>query len=331
MDKMADVAKDFVLLHLDKIQGIDLRLFDFDFDLTFAVFFLNADEQIYGRYGSRDAKSAEDQMSLAGLRYAMQAALQTHRNAPRASPAAQFQRPILAENYASLRTQKGCIHCHQIWEARRLEAQNNGTLKRDDFWIYPHPENVGLTLEVDQGDKVLSVAADSPADKAGIRAGDTIESINGISVNSIADARYALHRAPLSGASPISWQQNTRKLTAELQLQPGWRKTNPTWRPSMLDILPATSMFGEDLAAQEKRALGLTEKRLAFRQEDTIRDDLKKLGIQGGDIIIGINNEVLELTMIEFLGHIRRNFILGERITLNVIRNGQRVDLPGTF
>jgi len=39
---------------------IDLRLFDFfDHDLNFFVFFISADERVYGRYGGRDGKSAE--------------------------------------------------------------------------------------------------------------------------------------------------------------------------------------------------------------------------------------------------------------------------------
>ena len=37
---------------------MDLRRFEFDFDLTWYAFFLNADETIYGRYGGRDATSA---------------------------------------------------------------------------------------------------------------------------------------------------------------------------------------------------------------------------------------------------------------------------------
>jgi hypothetical protein len=36
------------------MRGVDLTTFDFDYDLTWAAFFMNANEHIYGRYGGRD-------------------------------------------------------------------------------------------------------------------------------------------------------------------------------------------------------------------------------------------------------------------------------------
>ena len=70
-----------------KIAGADLSRFEFDYDLTWFGFFLNADETIYGRYGGRDAKSAERRISLTGLRYAMDKALETHKKPPAKRPA----------------------------------------------------------------------------------------------------------------------------------------------------------------------------------------------------------------------------------------------------
>jgi membrane-associated protease RseP (regulator of RpoE activity) len=320
-----------VLVHLERIQGFDLGVFDFDFDLTFVVFFLNADERVYGRYGGRDAKSAEDRMSLAGLRFAMQSALDTHRNSPRAEPPEKPRKPLLAEHYPHLKNHKGCIHCHQIWEARRHEAKATGRFDRDGLWVYPLPENVGLTLEVDQGNKVRSVTADSPAARAGVQPGDLIRTLNEIPVFSFADAQYGLHRAPAAGPIPITWEHDGKPLSASLEVKAGWRKTNPTWRPSMLDILPSLSLFGDDLTAAEKKALGLGEKRLAFRQDKTVHREARLMGVQPGDVIIGVNNEPLEMTMLEFLGYVRKNFLTGDRITLNIIRDGKRMDLPGTL
>ena len=65
-----------------KITGLDLRLFEFDHDLTWYVFLLNADETVYGRYGGRDATGAEARLSLKGLRYAMDRALEAHKTPP---------------------------------------------------------------------------------------------------------------------------------------------------------------------------------------------------------------------------------------------------------
>jgi hypothetical protein len=311
---------------------MDLRLFDFDYDLTFMVFFMNADERIYGRYGGRDGKSADGRMSLKGLRYAMQAALDAHRQQPKAPAAGPKGAPLLAEQYAAAklrRNQNECIHCHQINEFRRYDMKQAGTFKREELWVYPLPDNVGLILDVDQGNKVKSVTPGSPADKAGVRSGAVLQTLNGASVHSIGDAMYALHRAPAQGQVPLSWLLGGKSTTSTLSVSHGWRQTNWTWRPSMLDILPALSLFGDDLTAQEKKVLGLPEKRLAFRQDKIVHKDALKLGVQGGDIIIGVDDLPLEMNMLDFLGYIRRNYVVGDKITLNVIRNGKKIELTG--
>src|SRR5438093_12015904 len=119
LDKPIDeLAEKFVLVRLTKIEGVDLRLFEFDYDLTWIVFFLNADEQIYGRYGGRDAASAESRISLAGLRNAMQAALDAYHSgrlaprgeggpASRSAAATLLQGPkLLVENYPAAKTRR---------------------------------------------------------------------------------------------------------------------------------------------------------------------------------------------------------------------------------
>ena len=53
------MADEFVRVRLIRISGADLNLFDFDYDLTWAAFFLNANEKIYGRFGGRDAGPAD--------------------------------------------------------------------------------------------------------------------------------------------------------------------------------------------------------------------------------------------------------------------------------
>ena len=76
LDKsIADLARRFVLVRLTRLRGLNLALFDFDYDLTWVAFFVNAQEVVYGRYGSRDADSPDGRNSLKGLRHAMQAAL----------------------------------------------------------------------------------------------------------------------------------------------------------------------------------------------------------------------------------------------------------------
>ena len=62
---------------------MDLSLFQFDYDLTFSVFFMNADKTLYGRYGSRSSvEEATKDISLSGLRNTMEAALNLHKGYP---------------------------------------------------------------------------------------------------------------------------------------------------------------------------------------------------------------------------------------------------------
>lgn len=62
-----------------------------------------------------------------------------------------------------------------------------------------------------------------------------------------------------------------------------------------------------------------------------VHSSIRAAGVQGGDIIVGIDGLTPDMTMIEFLGYVRRNYLVGERITLNVLRNGKKVNLPLTL
>jgi serine protease Do len=327
------VADDFIRVRLVRIQGVDLNLFDFDFDLTWVAFFMNANEKVYGRYGGRDASSAESRLSLAGLNYAMKLALKTHQREAEVKPEPRPSKPLLVDDYpaAKRRIHNDCIHCHQVWEFRRDESKAKGEWSKDKVWIYPLPENVGITLEVDRTDRVKSVKPGSAAEKAGIKAGDALRSLNGMPAVTFLDAQFALNGAPAKGQIPFGWERDGKPMAGMLELAEGWRKTNITWRPSMLDILPSLSLYGDDLTVTEKQALGLPEKRLAFRQDKTVHRDAEAAGVEPSDVIVGIDNLSLEMTMLEFLGYVRKNYLVGDKITLNVLRNGKKVDLPITL
>jgi predicted metalloprotease with PDZ domain len=330
LEKLADLGGDFVLVRLLKIAGADLNVFDFDFDLTWAGFFISADEVVYGRYGGRDAASPDGRLSLPGLRHAMRAALAAHRGAKAATPPKRA--PQRVEDYpAARRLGKGCIHCHQVNELRRADRKKAGTWKREAVWAYPLPENVGLVLEVGQGDRVRSVLAGSAAARAGLRAGDAVRSVNGVAVAAQADFQYGLHRAPWAGKVPIAWERGGKALAGTLELAPGWKKTNITWRTSLLDVLPAITVYGDDLSAGEKKALGLGPRRLAFRQDATVHAQARAAGVRGGDVIVGLDGEEPDMTRDEFLAHVRRNYLVGDRVTLHVLRAGKRLRLPMTL
>ena len=78
--ELRELLSKFVCVRMIQMWGIDLRRFQFDQAMTWAVFFMNADGTIYGRYGTRSAmrqQSSRD-ISLPGFKRSIAAAL-THR------------------------------------------------------------------------------------------------------------------------------------------------------------------------------------------------------------------------------------------------------------
>ena len=311
---------------------MNLNQFEFDFDLTWVGFFVNANGTIYGRYGGRDASGPDEKISLKGLRFALETALAKHKNNPNAKPM-QLLPMKLAENFpAAKRLNKNtCIHCHQVYEFQRDRDKSKGTWTRDSVWRFPPPERVGITLDTDRGNLIKAILPKSPAAKLGIRPGDTLVSVNKNPVASYLDAQYGLHKAPLAGKIPVSWARNKQQFQGQLTLPKGWKRHNITWRPSLFDLLPSMPLFGEDLTAAEKAKYKLRPDQLAFRLGNDMLNAAKEAGFQGGDIVVGVDDEALDMSMIDFLGYSRRNYMVGDRLIIRIIRDGKKRDVPLTL
>jgi predicted metalloprotease with PDZ domain len=311
------------------MRGVDLDVFDFDYDLTWVALFLNADGKVYGRYGGRTPESASKYLSRAGLRHALEAALAAHRREPPAAEAEAPRKPLTVEQYpaAARLTPGACIHCHNVYDFRREALQTAGKWQLDEVWVYPLPENLGLTVDVDRGDRVRAVAAGSAAARLGLAAGDTLRAVNGRPVASFADVQYALHRAPARGSVPVAWERAGKTHNGRLDLAEGWRKTDISWRWSLRGLQPEPCVDGEDLTPQEKQRLGLGAKQLAFRQGAFVTPPARFAGVRINDVIVGVDGRRLEMTARQFGAYIRLNYRPGDRVRLNVLRAGQRVDL----
>jgi membrane-associated protease RseP (regulator of RpoE activity) len=329
LEHIGDLAKDFILVRLGQIEGMDLNKFEYDLDLTLAVFFLNAKEQIYGRFGGRDAHDPESRMSLAGLRAAMQAALKTHASKKPAVVPVKRTDPLYVRDLTGRRFR--CVHCHQAKELYHARLERQGKWTRDEVWRWPLPDNLGMVLDVDKGNALEKVKPDSPAARLGLKPGDVIEGLNGMPVHSFADAQYALDYAPKKGTVAVTWTHDGKEHTGKLALAKGWRMTDISWRPSVYRLVPAARLFGKDLTAGEKKALGLGPGHLAFRQKDTVPSQARDAGIRPGDIILGVDGKDLKMDVINFLFYVRRHYLVGDTVTVNVVRDGKHLDLPMTL
>ncbi len=295
------------------------------------IFFLSPNEQIYGRYGGRDSNNADSRQSMAGLRYAMQAALATHREQAKSPPKIDKQEPVTIKDYARARRVGGCMHCHRAKEVIDDDIKRQGHWTRSMLWRYPPPDNLGLVLEVDRGNVVKRIEADSPAAKLGIKTGDIVKRLNSLPIHSFGDAQYALDRAPSKGSVKITWLRDGRELDASLKLPEGWRKTDITWRTSIQDMLPSARLYGRDLKSDERTKHGLSARQLAFWQKFPVHAQAQAAGVRDGDIILGFDNKQLEINSYDFLGYVRRTYIVGDRVMINILRDGKRLNLPMTL
>ncbi len=131
--------------------------------------------------------------------------------------------------------------------------QKAGKWRKEELWVYPQPENVGLTLDVDLGHLVAKVADGSAAARLGFRPGDRITRVGDVPAVSIADVQYGLQCAPPSGEVAVTWLHDGREHAGRLTLAEGWRKTDISWRWSLRGLDPPPWVHGEDLSAERRR------------------------------------------------------------------------------
>src|SRR5687767_13780954 len=67
------------------MNGLDLGLFQFDYEQTRAALFLNADGAVYGRYGTRagNGPNSATHVSVASFARTLELALELHRDYPK--------------------------------------------------------------------------------------------------------------------------------------------------------------------------------------------------------------------------------------------------------
>jgi hypothetical protein len=320
----AGVAREFIRVRVLNMRGVDLRVFDFDYDLDWAALILTPDEQVIGRFGGRDGTEPNRYRTFPGLRYALEEALKAPRPAAGTKGPMKGQ-PDTVENYKATERIKpdACIHCHQAYDFRREALQEAGKWQKELAWVYPLPENVGLRLDPRQGNRIEQIDADSAAYRLGLKAGDVVRAVNGQRTASFADVQYALHRADGSGGIAFVWERAGNKHEGTLRPPAGWRVTDLSWRASTKKVGPAPSIHGNDLSAEEKQRLGLGPKRLAMALGPFLPQVARQAGLRQGDIIVGVDDKRLEMTAGQFEVYIRLKYQPGQKLTYNLLRGGR--------
>lgn len=355
----------FVTVRLTSAKDVDLGLLpmaDFqDMDTSWWSWLLAPDGRIYGVFGGRDHTGDAPRTSKAALIATLKRVLDTHHD-PRsktwdafpASPSQIANRkseiPLTPTQLKGFQTwldaapyrgkelaNQGCIHCHQVQEIMMQTAIDLKQFdKKTDLDIWPLPENTGVTLDRDHGLLVKSVAADSAAARAGLRAGDQLAAVEGRRLFSQADFRAALHRAAKTGPVTIDlvYQRGNDVKTATLALDGNWRKTNNGWRISFSEgVFGPFPGFWTNDASRHREARRIPANAMAVQpffpkeqQNDT--NPAWKAGLRPGDVITAVNGQSPNVAGRPWIVWFRQTNEKGDRIRLTVVdAKGERREI----
>jgi serine protease Do len=333
-------------VRITQMNGIDLNRFEFDCDTTWGAFFLDADLNVYSRYGGRDGESSDGRLTVDSFVHTMHEVLEVHARSARnpakdtanhhpapVKPATAEQIPLLAANH------QGCVHCHQVGEYRLLQAAHDKSFQRSQLFGYPLPENLGLSLDRSHGHRVKAVRDDSPAAHAEIRPGDEIVRVNDVLIHSEQDIRWALHRA--ANAAPITVQvarvgrnedEPPRPLNLKIVPPDGWRQTDLSWRKSLRSVPFPMGFLGYALGNEERDKANLAASTLAIRVVSLRGEGLgRNLGLLKGDLIIALEDQAKSRSFEQFKSDLLGRYQPGEMVRVTVRREGQTRELRGRF
>jgi hypothetical protein len=328
--------------------GADLSLFQFDGNLTWAVFFMNADKTIYGRYGTRSAFDAMKDITLEGFKKAAQAALELHAAYPsnKASLAGKIGKkplwpsperfPAFAGMYQKDDISvNGCMHCHYVPEGELKSRWMRRELIPDSLlWQYPMPDLLGFVMDTKESATVKTVIAESIAEMAGIKPGDKILKMEGQPIISTADIQWALHNAPEPSHVTLEIDRDGEIIETRLSIPKGWRR-KASFTYSWETTYPIAPGFrSRELDPERKKELGLSEDALGLEVKQVYAGnrgwgsvagsgyEFVSGGVRVGDVIIGVDGDATPMRESDLMAYMWQRKQPGATVELKILRNG---------
>ena len=344
----------YVCVRIVSTNGLDLSLFQFDYDQSFAAFMLNSDGKIYGRFGTRSHRTQwSDDVSIEGLANALQGGLELHEQYPKNTealahkkgPAPEFATPelfpTLKAKYTSKLNYEGnvvqsCIHCHQIGDAQKnLYRLRKEAIPDKVLFPYPHPKAIGLILDPKERATVLAVEKGSPAEAAGFQKGDAIQKLDNQPLLSIADVQWVLHHTPSDGATlKADVKRGESVIPITLKLDKGWRdRDDLSWRSSTWGLrrMALGGMVLEPLTVDERTKAGIPEREMVVRVKRVGQygphATAKNAGFREGDVIVTFDGRTDLFRETDVMSHAVRSRKAGEAVEVVVLRDGKKTTL----
>jgi len=342
-EELKALEDQFVCVRVVQTNGLDLKLFQYDYDNSWAAVFMNADGAIYGRFGTRTATGPQSDWfhNVPAFKKAMQRALEVHKAYPgnKTSLADKIGKdpeypipdkiPGLAPWAGRATTPKGCIHCHMVREFALRAKWLDGKLTLDDLWVFPMPNNIGLRMDDKDGLKIQSVNPNTPAEKAGLQEGDELVRLNGQPLLSIADIQWVLHNLPRETTLKAAVKRGDTTLEKSIVLSGNWKESDIGWR--------ASSWYGlrhglktEPLSAADKEKRGIPADQIALAVKGLFGKSgpkLQQAGLRTGDIIVAVDGQTASISESQFLINLRLNHGPADSVRFTVLRGDKRMEL----
>ena len=330
---LGKVLSEYVCVRVVRMDDVDIGLFDRDWNNAIYFFVLNADEQIYMRYGGRDSQSPDTYNSLDSLRIALEQGLVLHQKYLRGElpkqerPKSLFPRemPLLVERTFARRR---CVECHLIGDFQNIQRERDGVLdKLTHLYRSPDIKTIGISLDVPKG-LVVKEASGAVA-AAGMKPGDRIAAWNGVPVWTFGDVQYQYDKVNRRAKGlEITVDRSGQSVDLTVELPPRWWWTDLRFRQSSVD--PRLDFEDRPLTADEKQKLGL--KPDGFASQVKYVSEMAKIrdthDLRVGDVIAAVDGVERD----EFANtaelYLKLHTKAGESAKLEVIRDGKHITMP---
>jgi hypothetical protein len=323
----------YVCVRITRMDNVDIGLFDYDRNNTLYFFVMNADEQIYLRYGGRDSTGPDAYLNLDSIELAMKQGLELHKKyqrgeikpAPRPKPMFAREFPLLVERTFA---RNQCVECHLIGDFQNQHRELDGTLdKPTHLYRSPDIKTIGIYLDVPKG--LVVKEAKGAVEAAGMKVGDRITAVNGTPVYTFGDLQYRYDQVPRDSSEVrLTVDRGGSPVELTVSLPPRWWVYDLRWRQATVE--PRIYFDARPLTADEKRTLGLNPAGFAskVKRVDTFAEIMKTHELKPGDIITAVNGVEVDPIADSADLYLRLRIKAGDSATLSVLRGGKKTEMP---